>query len=246
LNFCELAVIRWPDRLRSATIAGVMIAALVLDFDGLILDTEVPVFRSWEKVYLDHGATLDLAMWRTIIGTDGYDPAAELDARLGRALDWATINEARRQHRDELQELERIRPGVVEWLNAAAALGLSTAVASSSPRVWVEGHLVQHGMRETFSCIRCRDDVGVAKPDPAVYTAVLEALGVEGEEAIAVEDSVHGVTAAKAAGLWCVAVPGQLTRGMDFSAADLVLDSLAERPLDEVIASLPSARRRTG
>ena len=223
-----------------------MIAALVLDFDGLILDTEVPVFRSWEKVYLDHGVTLDLAMWRTIIGTDGYDPAAELDAQLGRTLDWATINAARRSHRDELQELERVRPGVVEWLNAAVSLGLSTAVASSSPRVWVETHLGQHGMGETFSCIRCRDDVGVAKPDPAVYTAVLEALGVEGEQAIAVEDSVHGLTAAKAAGLWCVAVPGQLTKGMDFSAADVVLDSLADRQLEDVIASLPSARRRTG
>jgi len=60
------------------------------------------------------------------------------------------------------------------------------------------------------------------------------------DQALAVEDSLHGLRAAKAAGLWCVAVPGPLTRGLDFSDADLVLDSLADLSLRALLSELGS------
>jgi HAD superfamily hydrolase (TIGR01509 family) len=208
-----------------------MIAAIVFDFDGLILDTELPVFKAWAKVYADHGVELDLALWQTIIGTDGFDPAVELERHLGRRLDWATIDERRRRHRDELQALEEVRPGVVDWLSDARRLGLGIGIASSSPRDWVIGHLSRMGLVDHFACVRCRDDVGVAKPDPGSYRAVVEHFGVQPGHALAVEDSVHGVTAAKAAGLWCVAVPNTLTLGLDFTGADVVLGSLGDATL---------------
>jgi len=214
------------------------IRALVFDFDGLILDTEVPVFHAWAEVYAEHGVVLELALWQTIIGTDSFDPMAELERRLGRTLDWAVIDERRRQRRDELQALEAVRPGVVEWLAEAKRLGLPVGIASSSPRQWVLDHLDRLGLVGQFSCIRCRDDVGEAKPSPASYRAVLHYFEVAPSEGLAVEDSVHGVTAAKAAGMWCVAVPGPLTRGMDFSGADLVLDGLDQVGLAEVLTSL--------
>ena len=58
------------------------------------------------------------------------------------------------------------------------------------------------------------------------------------ERAVAVEDSPNGLAAAKAAGLYCIAVPGPMTRGLSFASADLVLDSLAARTLDSVLDGL--------
>ena len=74
------------------------------------------------------------------------------------------------------------------------------------------------------------------KPDPALYRAAVEALGVPAEHAVAFEDSPNGVAAAVAAGLRCVAIPGPMTRGLCFDAAHLRLDSLAELTLDEILA----------
>ncbi|HMC51367.1 MAG TPA: HAD-IA family hydrolase [Acidimicrobiales bacterium] len=223
-----------------------VIRAVVFDFDGLILDTEVPIYRCWRELYSEHGEDLDVAMWQSTVGTDGFDPAAELERRLGRRLAWDELHERRRRRRDELQALESLRPGVADWVKEAQELGLRLGIASSSERAWVLGHLERLGFATPFACIRGRDDVGAPKPSPAAYRAVLEHLGVSPAEALGVEDSVHGVRAATAAGMWCVAVPGPLTRGLDFSEADLVLDSLADLGLAALLRELRLPAPRGG
>jgi beta-phosphoglucomutase-like phosphatase (HAD superfamily) len=87
-----------------------------------------------------------------------------------------------------------------------------------------------------FDCIRCADDVKRTKPDPELFLAALEAIGTKPEEAIVLEDSPNGVRAAKEAGVFCVAVPGPLTREMALSEADLRLGSLEEMSLRELVA----------
>ena len=78
----------------------------------------------------------------------------------------------------------------------------------------------------------------VSKPDPAVYLAALDALGVAPQQAIALEDSPNGAMAAKAAGLWCVTVPNEMTRHLPFPPVDLRLESLAALPLTELLRRL--------
>src|SRR4030081_3307196 len=65
------------------------IKALVFDFDGLIVDTEVPIFRAWQRIYREHGQELPLDRWLTIIGTTSgsFDPVRELGDRMGEHLD---------------------------------------------------------------------------------------------------------------------------------------------------------------
>jgi putative hydrolase of the HAD superfamily len=89
-----------------------------------------------------------------------------------------------------------------------------------------------------WDAVRTRDDVARTKPAPDLYLAAVEALGVAPQDAVAFEDSMNGIAAAKAAGLRCVAVPNALTTGMDLSRADLRLASLAETPLEELLALL--------
>jgi len=120
-------------------------------------------------------------------------------------------------------------------------MGLKVGVASSSTRDWVRGHLERLGILDSFDCLRCRDDVASAKPEPDLYLAVLECVGVLAAEAIAIEDSPNGVLAAKRAGMRCVAIPNSITARLDLGRADLILDSLADVTLPELLSKLSPA-----
>jgi len=89
--------------------------------------------------------------------------------------------------------------------------------------------------------LRCRDDVNHAKPAPDLYIAVLACLGVSPSEAVAIEDSPNGVIAAKQAGMFCVAIPNSITATLDLSQADLVLRSLSDVALRELLHRLGSS-----
>ena len=127
-------------------------------------------------------------------------------------------------------------PGVTDLIQSARRQGLKLAVASSSERAWVFGHLERLGLLGLFDCLRVREDVRRTKPDPELFLSAAACLGVKPEQALVFEDSAHGITAARAAGMHCVAVPTLLTRGLDLSQADLRLDSLEQVSLAELLA----------
>jgi len=107
----------------------------------------------------------------------------------------------------------------------------------------VLGHLDRLSLRVHFDHVMCAGNGRPAKPAPDTYVAACAALGVEPQRALAVEDSAHGVAAAKRAGLLCVVVPNSLTRSLDLSAADLRLGSLADCSLQSAIARINSGTR---
>jgi len=216
-----------------------MIRAIVFDFDGLILDTEEPVYRSWLEVYQAHGEELPFERWIQIVGstTTGFHPQHHLEERLGRALPKEVLDR-RIGRRTELVLAQKLLPGVVSQIDQAKAMGLKVGVASSSTAEWVRGHLARLGILEKFDCLRCRDDVARAKPEPDLYLAVLDCLGVTAAEAFAIEDSPNGVMAAKRAGLRCVAIPNSITAQLDLSGADVVLRSLAEITLTDLLKKI--------
>jgi len=219
-----------------------VIRALVFDFDGLILDTEEPVYRSWLEVYEAHGEELPFERWVQIVGstTTGFHPQHHLEERLGRPLPQEVLDR-RIGRRTEMILAQDLLPGVVSLLDAARARGMKIGVASSSTSDWVSGHLERLGILDRFDCLRCRDDVAHAKPEPDLYVAVLACLGVSASEAIAIEDSPHGITAARRAGMRCVAIPNNITAQLDLTHADLLLSSLAEVSLDQLMERLGTA-----
>ena len=219
-----------------------LIRAIVFDFDGLILDTEEPVYRSWLEVYEAHGEDLPFERWVQIVGstTAGFHPQHHLEERLGRALPKEVLDH-RIGRRTEMILANAVLPGVVQRIDEAKEMGLKLGVASSSTVDWVRGHLVRLGIFERFDCMRCRDDVANAKPEPDLYISVLECLGVPASEAIAIEDSPNGVLAAKRAGMRCVAIPNSITARLDLGQADIVLGSLAEVTLPELLRKLSAA-----
>ncbi len=214
------------------------LSALVFDFDGLLLDTETSAFVTAAEVFAAHDVALDRVWWLSIIGTADHPHWSEiLEAQLGGPLPDRQAVLARRIERHRaLIAAEAVRPGIVELLDEADAAEVPCAVASSSPRHWVEGHLERLGLRHRFAAIRSRDDVGPerTKPAPDLFVAACEALGVDPATAVALEDSAPGVTAAIAAGMRVVGVPAGLTADADLSAADLVVPTLAGVGLDRL------------
>jgi len=215
--------------------------AVVFDFDGLVLDTEGPVYAAWCATFESYGcAPPTLAEWGVYIGTDSDDRELLdlLVTTASRAVDVDEMQAARRAHRDALLAAEQVLPGVRAWLDEAIEAGLGIAIASSSPDDWVLGHLDRLGLRMHFDHVMCAVKGRPAKPAPDTYVAACDALGVEPHRALAVEDSAHGVAAAKRAGLLCVVVPNSLTQSLDLSAADLRLGSLADCSLQAAVARI--------
>jgi HAD superfamily hydrolase (TIGR01509 family) len=197
-------------------------------------------------VYAAHGCTLSLPAWTANIGLGAtairFDPYADLERQCGRAVDRDAIRAARRARYAALVAEQTILPGVRDYLEDARRHGLACAVASSADAAWVTGHLERLGIDGHFGCVRCTDHVVRAKPHPELYLAVLDVLDVRANEAIAFEDSPHGIAAAKAADLFCVAVPNALTAPLGLDAADLRLASLADLPLPDLLRKVELAR----
>jgi HAD superfamily hydrolase (TIGR01509 family) len=214
-----------------------LIRAVIFDFDGLIVDTEGPIFQAWQRIYRDRGHELPRERWLTIIGTAAaaFDPLTDLSERTGETLDADEMNALERLYYREATVTQKLLPGVEDYLRDARALRLKTAIASSSAREWVVEHLERFGIAGHFDALVCREDVTQTKPDPQLYRIALQQVDVQPADAFALEDSSNGIRAAKAAGLYCVAVPNELTTGLDLTAADLRLDSLQALSLGDLI-----------
>lgn len=221
-----------------------MIRALFFDFDGVIVDTEVPTYESWRQIYAEYGVDLALADWLPVVGAGTstgpdavFDAVAHLENLLGATLDRAAVIEQRSQRKAELCDASEILPGVVRYLADARTLGLKTAIVTRASDDWVQHHLQRVQIDHEWDTVVCANgNHRRAKSD--LYREALESLPVHPRHVIAFEDSANGVRAAKEAGIRCVAVPNGITRGQSLEGADIVLGSLAERGLSELIAAI--------
>ncbi len=213
------------------------IRAFLFDFDGLILDTETASRAGWRWLYEQHGQTLPDDLWITVVGTHGaWDIWGHLEELIGEPLDREHWNKRRYAHEIALVEAEELRPGILEYLEFANEQGLKRAIVSSASRRWIDMHLERLEQAVGWEAIITADrDAGRAKPSPTMYLEALETLGVTAEEAIVFEDSPNGVRAGKAAGIFVVGIPNEVTKAYGLDEADLVVDSLAALPPAELL-----------
>ncbi|MGM0837495.1 MAG: HAD family hydrolase [Bacillota bacterium] len=209
--------------------------AVIFDFDGLIIDTETIWYESFKEVMMqEHQHELSIKDYSTCIGTSSsvlyeflQEAVPELEKeRIKELTDACYMEKAKRPD---------LRPGVLAYLKAAKMNGLKIGLASSSGREWVVGYLKKLEIFSYFETIVTRDDVGKVKPDPALYIKALQNLGIDGKEAIAFEDSLHGSNAAMAAGIHCIVVPNPVTSHLEFRDYHLRLSSMEEKELDAVL-----------
>ncbi|HCS39255.1 MAG TPA: haloacid dehalogenase [Anaerolineaceae bacterium] len=203
---------------------------IIFDFDGLIIDTEMPGCNAWAELFNQHGFSFTVEDWKKAIGTGptAYDPALHLSKLTNGLLDPQVIQEQTLNRTRELIEQQPMLPGVLDFIIAVERLGLPMAVASSSNRDWVEGYLSKLGIRKFFKIVCTSNDVANVKPDPELFLLAAKKLGIAPSEAVIFEDSPNGIRAAKAAGIPCIAIPNDITKSMDLSLATRILDSFLQ------------------
>jgi HAD superfamily hydrolase (TIGR01509 family) len=230
--------------LRTRVSADLAIKAVFFDYDGVLWDSEVVALRSWQETYGQYGQSLPLHSFVTRLGTvGGMDLVAELERLVGTSLDREAVERRRWERKMELVRELKPRPGILDYIAEARRRGLAVAVVSTDDTQWIMTGLTVLGLSDAFDFIECAEgDKTRAKPSPALYLSALDRLALTAEEAIAIEDSPNGIHAAKSAGLFCVGYANAVTRQLDLSEADLVVDSLDDLPLSDALQTATADR----
>lgn len=206
--------------------------AVVFDMDGVIFDTESLYFESEIEMLARRGKSFSTALGQKIMGLPGIRAMEVLRAEHG-------LEDSPESLFDECQALFRSRiatrltlmPGFASLLERLERRGMAKAVATSTRRQLTTEMLGTFGLDKRFRCVLTADDVTHGKPHPEIYQLACRRLGTEPSKTLVIEDSLNGTKSAAAAGCFCVAAPHALSRSLDFSHANLVVDHLLDARL---------------
>ena len=214
--------------------------ALIFDLDGTVVDTETPEYEAIREVWREHGLDYTVVQFERVIGTATGASAwiDELEIAFGSRVDRAAALASHSAVHGLLTGALQPRDGILALIADAADAGIPMAIASNSPRWWVQARIEAAGIVDAFASIVSVDDSSMPKPDPAPFREACAAVGADPTRSVAFEDSTTGVRSARAAGLYTVACAGPLTRGHDLSAADRVITSHTEISIADLAGAL--------
>lgn len=208
--------------------------ALLLGSISTLADTSERQREAFNEAFAAHDLdwTWEPDEYRSMLSTaGGRDRIATYAQSQGVAIDADAVHATKSELFQEKLATSDVeaRPGVVETVRAARDAGEPVALVTTTSGANVDALLAGLAPqldRDDFDVVITRDDVADTKPHPSAYETALARLGITADQAVAVEDNVDGVTAAKAAGLRCIALPNENTAGHDFDEADTVTDAL--------------------
>lgn len=207
----------------------VMPAAVIFDVDGLLVDTETCDFHAWRDLHRHHGRDLTLEEFAYSAGLHGCweQMYAALEAATGET---AEALHAWRQPRFRrlVEDCLHPSPSLLALLEFLEEQETALGVASSSDEEWVEWLLGGLGLRHRFRAVASGTQVERRKPAPDVYLLAARRLEADPARCVALEDSIHGIQAARAAGMRVIAIPNLISSGQDLSAADARVRDFSE------------------
>ena len=210
--------------------------AVAFDLDGLIFNTEHVFVLAAETVVERRGLPMPPTLIQSMMGLrppEGFRIMREL---LGVADSPDELfSETRRTFLSLLDEHLEPMPGVFEMFDLLESIPLPKAVATSSPREFLDNLLSRFDLHSRFAFALTAEDVVNGKPNPEIYLKAAERLGVAPSEMLVFEDSETGTKAAAAAGAFVVSVPHEHSRHHDFSPAARVADTLRDPLIRELL-----------
>ncbi len=222
-----------------------MLRAIIFDCDGVIADTEPLHLAAFQKVLEEEGISLSKEEYfERFLALDDRGCFTRVYSENGRGLSGERLAEliARKASYIEpvMEQHLRLFPGSVEFIREASSI-YPMAVASGALRREVELILRHGGVRDCFEAIVAAEDVSRSKPDPEPFLlarrllSVAMAVDLEPEACLVIEDSIHGVEAARMAGMRILAVTNSYPKEA-LTMADCVVDSLEGLSLSNVEA----------
>lgn len=210
--------------------------AVVFDMDGVLFDTEVLCMKSWMAVAKRNHLPLMEEVFPKCIGLNSNDSRRIVLEAYGEDFDYPRFREQAALWQREYLERNGlpVKPGMEEILAWLKTSGYKVGLASSTRSSSVFSHLDQAGIRDSFSAVITGDMVEHSKPRPDIYLLACRELGVEPEEAYAIEDSPNGIRAAHAAGMKAVMVPDMIGPDEEMRR----LSTIILKDLGEVLAYL--------
>lgn len=207
--------------------SGYPARALLFDLDGLLVDSESVWARAERAIMVSRSSSWSEEDAIGCRGTGIPETARRMAERSGRVFDPARDPEELVETFLSLAPSIALQPGARELVVEGRERRMRLAVASSSPRRVVSTVLRAVGIESYFHDVITGDDVERKKPAPDIFLLAAERLGATAEACVVLEDSLPGVLAGKAAGMFVVAVP-EIDREQFEGVADAVVASLFE------------------
>jgi HAD superfamily hydrolase (TIGR01509 family) len=210
--------------------------AVVFDMDGLMFNTEDVYWLVGTELLRRRGCCFSRELSDAMMGRP---PQSSFDVMIRwHSLD-ATWQELAAESEKIFLELLEQRlapmPGLMELLRALEKAHIAKAIGTSSGRRSLEAILSRFALEPRFQFILTAEDITRGKPDPEIYLKAAARFGIPPSQMLVLEDSQTGCRSAAAAGALVVAVPGAHSMRQDFSSAVLVLSSLADRRLYQLL-----------
>ncbi|MDB5080163.1 MAG: hypothetical protein JWP00_2087 [Chloroflexi bacterium] len=204
-----------------------MFEAVILDLDGLLVDSEQWQIEAWDRYLRKFEVQLDEFDAVRMHEQRDYDNAEYVRRRFNLEVDPLTIQEERQEIFMKLAEENiELMPGSSEALELLKENNFRLAVVSAGVRDYIYLMLDKFGWDEVFDVIVAGDMIDVSKPNPMPFLACAETFALHPSYCLVLEDSRHGVEAALRAGMQVICVPGPTTDRWRITGADVVLTSL--------------------
>jgi HAD superfamily hydrolase (TIGR01549 family) len=215
--------------------------AVLWDMDGVLIDTGDLHYQTWQQVLSEKGVDFTHAHFRETFGMKGDQLIHRM---IGSQMDSSTIRAIIDEKEERFRALMKGRvtlvPGVHAWLRRFANWEVRQAVASSAPAQNIEFLLAELGLSGYFTTMVSSDGLP-GKPHPAIFLKAAESLNISRKKCIVIEDSIAGVSAAKAAKMICIAVT--TTNSAKFlTEADLIIKDLSVLTKEDLFLVLQRGR----
>jgi HAD superfamily hydrolase (TIGR01509 family) len=216
---------------RSEQLRGIVdgAAAVIFDFDNVIVDSEPYHYKAYSEVFARRGHTVDRDEYWIEWTSKGGGAEGEI-RRHGLDFDPMEIRAEKDPLYSSFCESGEIPlfPDAVRIVELFISSGVRTAIASGSYSHDVKALISAHNIAHMFETVVGKDDSGKIKPYPEPYLLAAERLGLEPGRCFAIEDAEKGVISAHDAGMKVIVVETAVTRGVDIPGADLHLSGLGE------------------
>lgn len=214
-----------------------MLKAVIMDFDGVIIDTEVVWYQIFAKWFQKNkGYELQIQEFLTCVGSNADDLFDNLEEKKNIVVNRVRFAEETTSLFMEQSAWLTPKEGVVDFIKTVKRKGLKLALATSATRIKPQKHLTRLGLIDYFDELVTAEDVTRIKPYPDLFLTAAQKLDTMPGQILVIEDSLNGLEAGLSASMHVLIVPNAVTKYSDFTGCYRQEKSLVNVNMDQLLA----------